>query len=166
LEVVKKRKSIRRFRPKEIDEEKIKKILEMVRQAPSAGNLQAYQVFVVKSKAAKERFFAATYGQRWIKEAAVLFVFCADINLSSQRYGARGTQLYALQDATIAVSYAQLAITDLGLGSVWVGSFDEREIQETLGTDLVPVAILAVGYPAEDPVRPEKKTIKEIAKIL
>lgn len=166
LEVVRKRKSIRRFQSKEIEEEKIKKILEIVRQAPSAGNLQAYKIFVVKSKTAKKRFLSTSFGQQWIKEAAVLLIFCTDIKLSSQRYGTRGAQLYALQDASIAASYAQLAITDLGFGSVWIGSFNEEKIKKVLETDLMPIAILAIGHPAEDPIRPEKKTVEEIGEIL
>lgn len=165
LEVVKKRKSIRRFKPKEVEEEKIKEILNVVRQAPSAGNLQAYKIFVLKTKEARLKFFAASYGQSWIKDASVLFIFCADSFSSSQRYGPRG-QLYALQDATIAAAYGQLAITNLGLASVWVGTFDEKKIQAVLKTSLVPTAILAVGYPDEDPVRPVKKEVEEIAEII
>ena len=93
LEVVKKRKSIRRFQPKEVEEEKIQKILEIVRQAPSAGNLQAYKVFVIKTQEAKNKFYPASFGQEWIKQAAVLFVFCADKVSSSERYGQRGIEL-------------------------------------------------------------------------
>ena len=166
LNVIKKRKSIRRFQTKEIENDKIQKILEIVRQAPSAGNLQAFKIFIVKNKTTKERFFTATYRHQWAEEAAILFVFCADINLSSQRYGVRGAHLYALQDATIATTFAQLAITDLGLGSVWIGSFDEKRIKKALNTDLIPIAILAVGYVAENPIRPKKKQIKELTQII
>ena len=166
LKVIKKRKSIRKFQAKEIEKEKIQKILEIVRQAPSAGNLQAYKIFVVKSKTIKERFFTVTYRHRWAKEAAILFVFCADKAGSSERYGQRGANLYAVQDATIACAYAQLAIVDLNLGSVWIGSFDEERIKKALNTGLIPIAILAAGYPAEDPVRPAKKKIKELSKII
>lgn len=166
LEVIKKRKSIRRLKEREVEEEKIRKILEVVRQAPSAGNLQAYKVFVIKSKEKRETLAQAALGQRFIAEAPVVLVFCAHPQGSALRYGRRGGELYSLQDATIACSYAQLAAADLGLGSCWVGAFYEDEVQEVLGTNLLPVGILPIGYPDEDPVRPEKKEVEEIAEVV
>lgn len=166
LEIVKKRKSIRRFKEKEIGEEKIREILEVVRQAPSAGNLQAYKVFVVKEKEKKKKLAQAALGQDFIAEAAVVLIFCANPKESALRYGRRGQELYSIQDATIACCYAQLAATNLGLGSCWVGAFSGEEVQKVLGTDLLPVAILPIGSPNENPVRPEKKDIEEIAETL
>jgi len=81
----------------------------------------------------------------------VVLVFSADPVRSATRFGERGANIYALQDATIAAAYAQLAVVATGLASTWVGDFDEQRVKELLelDADLVPVSLLSVGYPAE-----------------
>jgi len=166
FEVLEKRHSTRSFRNKEVEEEKIKKIMEAVNSAPSAGNLQSYKVFIVKDKEKKKKLVDASFGQEFIAEAPIVFVFCAD--QKNQRYGKRGKRLYSLQDATIAAAYSQLAATALGLGSVWVGAFDEKEVLKVLGNpeQLLPIAIIPIGYSDEKPKQRIRKTLEEIFKEL
>lgn len=153
FDVIKSRHSIRKFQKKEIEEEKLKKILEAANSAPSAGNLQAYEIFLVRDKEKRRKLARAAYGQDFIEEASVILVFCANPKRSAWRYGSRGKNLYCIQDATIAASYTQLAVTDLGLGSVWVGAFDDEKVLEVLGNpkDVWPVTIIPIGYPDEKP---------------
>jgi len=106
----------------------------------------------------------AALNQASVVEAPVVLVFCANPSQSSWRYGSRGEKLYPLQDATIAASYAQLAATALGLASVWIGSFYEDEVLEVLGKPkgVVPVAIIPIGYPAEEPYVTSRKKLNDI----
>jgi nitroreductase len=82
--------------------------------------------------------------------------------------GERGKKLYSLQDATIAAAYSQLAATALGLGSVWVGAFDEKEVLKVLGNpeQLLPIAIIPIGYCNEKPKPRIRKNLEEIFKEL
>lgn len=105
------------------------------RLAPSAGNLQAYQVIVVRDEAQKRDLARACVDQAFVATAPVVLVWLADPVRSARKYGTRGTQLYCLQDATIAASYAQLALTALGLCSCWVGAFDEDAVARVVGAE-------------------------------
>lgn len=161
--IIKKRRSIRAFKDTLVEEEKIKKILFLINLAPSAGNLQAYKIFVVKNKEKIKKIARTTVGLRHFENLPpLLFIFCANPKESGGRYGKRGETLYSLQDATIACAYAQLIITSLGLGSCWVGAFEEEKIKEIINTNLLPVAILPVGYPAENPFPHPRKSLTEI----
>jgi len=166
FEVLERRFSCRNFKNKEVEEEKIKRIMEAVNSAPSAGNLQSYKVFIIKDKEKKQKLVDASFGQEFIAEAPVVFVFCAD--QKQNKYGERGKKLYCLQDATIAAAYSQLAATALGLGSVWVGAFDEKEVLKVLGDpkQLLPIAIIPIGYCNEKPKQRIRKRIEEIFKEL
>jgi len=131
--------------------------------APSAGNLQAYQVQVVRDQAKRKALAKAAYDQGFIAEAPVCLVFCADPDRSASRYDKRGTELYSVQDATIAGTFAMLAAVDLGLATVWVGEFDEEKVQQILGIESIrPVAMFSLGYAAEVPPASPRRAIEEI----
>ncbi|MEM2174295.1 MAG: nitroreductase family protein [Candidatus Micrarchaeia archaeon] len=166
FELLKKRRSVRKFEKKDIEERKIKEILEAMNTAPSAGDLQAYKVFIIKDEKIKERLAKAAYGQYFISEAPVVFVFFANPKESGRKYGKRGEELYCIQDSTIACTYAQLAAENLGLSSVWVGAFDDEEVKEIIGTNLRPIAILPIGYPSEKPTKTPRKRIDEITEFI
>ena len=144
----KNRKSIRKFSDKLIEENKIIQILNIINSAPSAGNLQAYEVVVVKSKDIIVRLSEAALHQSFIAQAPIVLAFIAKPQESSERYGKRGEQLYSIQDATIACTYAMLACEALDISSTWVGAFEEDKIKELLHCKKqeIPVAILPMGY--------------------
>jgi len=102
----------------------------------------------VKNKENKEAVADAAFNQDFIAEAPIVLILCANQDRSAVRYGARGRDLYSIQDATIAASYAQLASTALGLGSVWIGAFDEFAVKKIISADK-PIAIIPIGYPDE-----------------
>jgi len=147
-EVFKKRHSVRAFEDREIEEEKINSLLAVLEHVPSAGNLRAFQVRVIKDDATKQKLAEAALGQSFVSEAPLCLVFCADANKSSSRYGKRGAELYSLQDATIACTYVMLKAVELGLASCWVGAFYDDEVMRILALEkgLRPVAILPIGY--------------------
>jgi nitroreductase len=164
FETIKKRRSIRAFQEREIEEEKSTSFLEAANAAPSAGDLQAYEIYLVRSEAKRRELSNAALEQFFIAEAPLVLVFCASPRRSAIKYGGRGTALYCLQDATIACAYAQLAVTALGLGSVWVGAFDEDKVLEIIGApnSLIPIAILCIGYPAESPPPTPRRMIENL----
>ncbi len=163
-ETAKNRHSIRAYLTKELEEEKLNLILESAGVAPSAGNLQAYKIFVIKERQAKQQIAAAANDQDFVGEAAVVLIFCQDAYQSAKKYSARGEKLYSIQDATIACAYAQLAANDLGLGTCWVGAFDEEKVKRTvhIPQTLRPVALLPIGYPAESPKIKDRRPLSEL----
>jgi nitroreductase len=152
-ELIEERRSIRAYQQREVEEEKLRKVLHAASRAPSAGDLQAYQIVVARDPRARRSLAGAAYDQLFVGEAPVVLVFVASPSRSAVRYGSRGKNLYCVQDATIACAYAQLAAHDLGLGACWVGAFSEQMARESVGVaaDEVPVALLPIGYPAERP---------------
>jgi len=151
FDVVQARHSIRAFIAKPIEAEKLLAILEAANRAPSAGNLQAYEIYAVSRHATLSALAYASFGQEFVAQAPVALVFCAHPKRSSRKYGHRGASLYCIQDATIACTYAQLAATALGLASVWVGAFNDDAVREAIGVDkdLLPVAVLPIGCAGE-----------------
>ncbi|MBU0532856.1 nitroreductase family protein [Candidatus Micrarchaeota archaeon] len=165
-EVLEKRHSCREFSDKPIEPEKLQNILNTVASCPTAGNLQAYKVYVVRSKETREALAQAALGQNPVIQAPIVLVFCADKDHSGKKYGERGEELYALQDATIAASYSQLAAEAEGLSSVWVGAFEPLEVSYILKTEaaVVPIALIPIGY-RNGPVRvTQRRPLEEIVK--
>ena len=159
--VVQGRRSVRAYAQRAVEEDKLRRVLETVNQAPSAGDLQAYEIVVVSDSDAKAALARAAHGQDFIFEAPLVLVFCANAERSSGQYGRRGADLYCIQDATIAAAYAQLAAVALGLSTVWVGAFDESAVARVVG-GLKPVCIMPVGYRAEDPNATPRRPVEDL----
>ncbi len=154
---------MRAYSSKPVEEEKLKRIIEAANMAPSAGNLQAYQVHVFRKDDKRKALAKAAFDQAFLIQAPICMVFSADPSRSSKKYGKRGTELYSVQDATIAGTFAMLAAVDFGLATVWVGDFDEKQVQKLVGRkSLRPVAMFALGYPAEEPEATPRRAIEEI----
>ena len=165
-DVIDRRRSVRVFQDKKVEAATLKKILDFVSFAPSAGNLQAYKITVIRDQALKEGLMSAAFDQDSIIRAPVVLIFSADEKRSEVKYGERGLEFYSLQDATIAAAYCQLVATAEGLGSVWVGGFDVLEVSRLINAESyeVPVAIIPLGYPAESPPRNKRRNLKEIVR--
>lgn len=165
FDVIKNRHSIRTFSDQPVEDEKLQQILETANLAPSAGNLQAYEIYVVTDAKKRDGLSCAALAQEYVAVAPVALVFCTHPELTEGRYTERGTRLYTVQDATIACAFAMLAATNLGLGSVWVGTFDEKVVRLILGApdSQVPVVILAVGYAAEFPDQHPRRPLDQLA---
>ncbi|RKY88448.1 nitroreductase [candidate division KSB1 bacterium] len=164
FEVLKERHSIRAYKAQDIEEEKINAILNAANSAPSAGNLQAYKIYKVVNREKKSKLVWAAFGQSFIEKAPLCLVFCAHPQRSAQKYGRRGVELYSIQDATIAATFAHLTATALGLGSVFVGAFNEKEVKKALSLprELKPIIILPVGYIDEIPYSSPRKSLNEL----
>jgi nitroreductase len=162
-DLLKERRSVRAFEKWPVEPEKLQAILDAANAAPSAGNLQAYEIYQVTAPRTRAALAHASK-QGFMAEAPVSLVFFANPGRSSRTYGLRGKQLYCLQDATIAAAYAQLAATNLGLATVWIGAFDDGAVCNAVGSpaDWIPVAILPVGYPAEEPQPAIRRTLADL----
>lgn len=154
VECIEGRTSIRAFKPDPVEDSVIEEGLRLANLAPSAGNLQARDFIVVRSAAMKKALMLAAYSQEFVRTAPVLVVFCANLDRIAH-YGDRGRELYCLQDVASAIQNFSLFLHSRGLGSVWVGAFDEAKAAAALGTPphVRPVAIVPVGYPAEPGLR-------------
>ena len=155
IEAIKGRRSIRKFKDDAIGEEIINELLEAAQMAPSAGNLQARDFVVVLNRVLKQKLRGAALNQSLIEEAPVVIVVVANIGRSARVYKSRG-ELYAIQDATAAVMNLLLAAHSKGLGTCWVGAFEEYMVTDLLGLPdkTKPVAIIPIGYPDEKPAAP------------
>lgn len=153
LDVLKKRHSIRRFKDKEIEKEKIQLILEAANSAPSAGNLQAREIFLIKDNKKKQEFVGKDLRHDFVAEAGIVLIFFTNPQRSASKYGQRGEELYCIQDATLSAAYAWLQAIELDLGACWVGAFDDKMVKKVLGVkeDWQPIVILPIGYPNEKP---------------
>jgi len=146
--LIKKRTSVRSFTERPVQKDEVEKLLQAANSAPSAGNLQAYEILVIKEDSLQESLAEDAHGQKFIEKSPVIFAFLQDAARSTEKYRERG-ELYSIQDGTIAATYLQLAAVELGLGSCWIGAFNEEKVKEDLDTNKKPLALIPVGYPAK-----------------
>jgi nitroreductase len=164
FKTVEDRRSMRKYADTPIEDEKLHKILETANKAPSAGNLQAYEIYVVRKLEQRQSLVKAAWDQEFLAEAPVVLVFCANPDRSVVKYGERGSSLYSIQDATIACAYSQLAAKALGLDTVWVGAFDEKAVSESLRLlpELRPITLLPIGYAGKEPRPRPRRDIRDL----
>jgi len=157
IEAIKGRRSIRKFKDQPVETELVGQLLDAAQMAPSAGNLQARDFIVISDKATKQKLAKAAMGQSFIEQAPVAVVIIANFERSSRIYRSRG-ELYAIQDASAGIENLLLAAHSMGLGTCWVGAFDEAKVSELLGipNKAKPVAIIPLGYPGEQPAAPPR----------
>ncbi|GBE05873.1 FMN reductase [bacterium BMS3Abin10] len=157
LEAVKERRSIRKFLKKEIPENIIDSLKEALIWAPSAGNLQSRKFFFIYDQKTKEKIVKAALNQDFIAKAPLAIVACADSQIRLH-YRERGVFLYSIQDAAASIMGMMLVAHEAGLGSAWVGAFDEDAVSSSLDLpdNLRPIAIAPVGYPAAIPTAPSR----------
>ena len=155
LEAIGARRSIRKFRPKPISDEKLKMVLEAGRLAPSAGNRQPWLFVVVKKLERKRAVAKAADNQTFIADAGVIIVALGDPEASPRWFR---------QDPMIAVEHMVLAATDLGYGTCWIGAFNEEEVKRILRIPrkLKVIALLPIGFPNESPLPRPRRPLKEI----
>lgn len=161
------RRSVRSYLPTPVSPEALERILRAANAAPSGGNLQAYEVVVVESPLTRRELAGASHGQQQVADAPVVLAFCADPDRARTKYGRRGAELYSVQDATIACAYAQLAATELGLGTCWVGAFDGEVAAHVLHVPppAHPVVLLTVGHAAEAPDATPRRPLADLARL-
>lgn len=157
LDAVKNRRSIRKFQKKKIPDHIIEDLKDALIWAPSAGNLQTRRFFFVFSDEIKKKLVTHALRQEYIAEAPLTIVACTDNSIRT-KYGERGVDLYTKQDVALSIMGMMLVAHEAGLGSVWIGAFEDDKVSRVMGLsdNLTPVAIVPVGYPAEAPQAPPR----------
>lgn len=155
------RSSIRSYEDKEVENDKIEKILEVGRLSPSAGNIQRWKFIVVKNKETIRQIAEASRNQMFVAEAPVVIVACS---VESSHIMTCGQPAYTV-DLSIAFSYMILEAYELGLGTCWIGAFFEEPIKKILNIpeDVRVVALTPLGYPKDNLIISKKrKNLDEI----
>jgi nitroreductase len=162
IEVIKNRRSIRAFEKREIPKEILEELKEAIIWAPSAGNLQSRKFYFVFKEEIKRKLAVAALNQDFVAEAPLVIVGCCDLEKISW-YGERGKNLYTICDVSASIENLMLLAAERGLGTCWVGAFDEKEVSKILNLpkNLRPIVIVPVGFPAEKPSPPERVSKKE-----
>lgn len=150
-EVLKTRRSVRSFRDKPIPEAVLKRVLNAARTAPSGSNRQPTRLIVVKAPAARKALVPLCGGQRFVAGAPVVIVACGQ-NIHYNRGEYMG-DFAMLVDVSIAFDHLVLAARAEGLGTCWIGSFDNAKLKKHLGVpkDFEVVAVTPLGYPEGNP---------------
>jgi len=159
-QAIKNRYSCRSYKAEAVPEEKLNRVLESARIAPSAHNEQEWKFVVVKEKERRKRLAEAALNQNFIAEAPVVVVAVA---LNSEKLMPSGVPNYAV-DLAIAVEHMVLTAVEEGLGTCWIGAFNQDEVKEILE---IPekyrvVALLPVGFPADQAGPKSRKRLEEI----
>jgi len=165
FEVMKRRRSTRKFDTKTVENWKVEKILAAADTAPTAGNFQGFEIFHVKNKGMKEKLVKAANNQPYVNAPLVL-VYCKNPGRVKLQFPKITLTKFAIQDATLAAAYSQLAATALSLSTIWIGMIDEKEVAEIIGTDLVPSSILCVGYPIKRKYPKPRRNLSELIHVL
>lgn len=164
LQAIFDRRSVRKFLQKPIEEEKLLKILDSGRWAPSAGNLQDWQFIIIREAGKRIQISEAAYGQYWISAAPVVIVLCSKTNRLSRIYGEIGDSFYSIIDTSMAAQNMLLTAHSLGLGSCIVPTFDRESARRILNIpDEIKVhSIIPIGYPAEKPNPPHRTSLENV----
>jgi nitroreductase len=154
------RKSVRKYKDKPVDEATLRQVLEAGRIAPSAGNRQDWKFIVVRDQETRRKLAIAAKGQMFLEQAPVAIVGCA----IEPTYVMMCGQSAGILDVSIAFSFMMLEATELGLGTCWLGAFDENAVRKILEVpDHVRiVAMTPLGYPDEVPAGRPRKGMDEI----
>ncbi|MFH1328487.1 MAG: nitroreductase family protein [Candidatus Bathyarchaeota archaeon] len=164
FEAIHGRRSVRSFRKKDVSKEDVLKILDAARWAPSAGNLQPWEVIIIKNSETKAQRVWAAVGQSFIADAPVVLVVCVDCEKASAGYGTRGESLYCLQDSAAAIQNLLLAAHALELGTCWIGAFHEERVRKifNLPQRYRPIAIIPIGHPTSKPSPTSRRNLERV----
>ena len=157
------RKSVRAFEDRDVPENVLLRLLEAARLAPSASNRQEWRFVVVRDPANRKRLAKAANAQKFIGGAPVILVCCAETDGHVMACG----QLCYPIDVAIAIDHLTLCAVAEGLGTCWIGAFDEDEVKKILGIppQIRVVELLPIGYPQDPaPVEKSRLSIEKIVK--
>ena len=162
MEAIRMRRSVRKYLPDEVPAAALGTVLEAARLAPTACNNQPFRIVLVKDAALREKLVPACKGQRFVAQAPVVLVGCA---LEAEAYPSLAGWMNSFAiDTAIVFDHITLAATSVGLGTCWIGAFDEEAVREVLG---IPpnwrvVCLTPLGKPAEQPEARPRKALGEL----
>jgi nitroreductase len=155
LDLILTRRSVRHYKTDDIPEDVLKQILEAGRQAPSAANMQPFRFVIVTNREIEKQFSNELFNG-FVKDAPMVIVGCANVKSLTGKW--------AVVDGTIAMQNMVIAAWTLGVGSCWIGAFDEEKVKELLKIpdEWKVFALLTLGYPAEQPKPRSRKPLDEL----
>lgn len=166
------RRSIRKYKNKDVSDESIIRIVESARLAPSGSNTQPWHFIVVKDESTKQKILEVAHNQKWMVSAPVFIVCIADIRsrikegikLSLDENSPEEEVKQIIRDTSIATEHILLTASSLGLGSCWVAWFTQSRIRPVLNipSDKYVVGIITLGYADEQPMPRPRKKMEEI----
>ncbi len=162
-ELIKKRYSVRAYRPDAVEDAKLARVLEAARLAPTAANRQAFRVIVIPVKG-READLRRIYGRDWFIQAPLVLCVCA---VPSEGWVRKADGWNAAEvDATIVMSHIVLAAAAEGLGTCWIAAFDPAAAREVLGLppEVIPSAFTPLGYAADAPAPKKRRALDELVR--
>ncbi|MBN1223365.1 MAG: nitroreductase family protein [Candidatus Aminicenantes bacterium] len=162
FELIGKRYSVRAYKKTPVQEDKLRKVLEAARMAPTAANRQPFR-FVVIHTEGRESELRRIYSREWFTQAPLVICACA---LSAEGWTRGDGKNFSEVDATIAMDHLILAAAALGLGTCWIAAFDPEATIEMLGlpSNVEPVALTPLGYPADKPKPKSRKKVSDLVR--
>lgn len=161
-ELINTRYSVRAYTPDAVEEDKLQRLLEAARLAPTAANRQPFQLIVIHT-AGREEELKRIYRKDWFVQAPLVIGICG---IPAKAWVRRDGKSYMDVDVAIVMDHLILAAADLGLGTCWVGAFDRAAAREILALpdDVEPIAFTPLGYPADQPRPKMRKTLSELVR--
>ena len=160
-ELIKKRYSVRAYKSDPVEDDKLARVLEAARIAPTAANRQAFRVIVIRTEDHKSDL-RRIYGRDWFVQAPLVLCVCA---VPSEAWVRKADGWNAAEvDATIAMSHIVLAAAAEGLGTCWIAAFDPAAAREVLGIppEVIPSAFTPLGYAADSALPKKRRPLVEI----
>jgi nitroreductase len=159
-ELISKRYSVRAYKPDPVEEEKLQRVLEAARLAPTAANRQPFRLIVIHT-AGREAELQRIYRRKWFTQAPLVICACA---IPAQGWVRMDDKPYTDVDVAIVMDHLILAATDLGLGTCWIGAFDPAAAREVLGLPdgVEPILFTPLGYPAQQPGSKDRKPLSQL----
>jgi nitroreductase len=161
-ELIRMRYSARAYTPDPVEKEKLHKVLEAARLAPTAANRQPFQLIVVRTEG-REAELRRIYHREWFTQAPLIICACA---IPDQGWVRMDGKPYTDIDVAIAMDHLILAAAELGLGTCWVGAFDSSAAREVLGLPegVEPIVFTPLGYPADRPGSKVRKSLSDLVR--
>ena len=160
MEAIRQRRSIRAYEDRSIEEEKLQAVLDAGRLAPSACNRQEWRYIVVRDPAMRTDLAEAANGQKFVGEAPVVLVACAKTDGHKMSCG---EPCYPI-DVAISLDHITLKAAEEGLGTCWIGAFDQPAVKKLLNIpeDIRVVQLMPLGYPADQPAARSRLSLDDI----
>jgi nitroreductase len=162
--VVRRRRMVRAYLQRPVEEQQIERILRMAHQAPSAGFTQPQEYVIVRDATIKRSLAVAALGQLFLAEAPVIIAVCSNTTRSAARYGRRGVEFYSIIDGAFASMLILLAAVNEGLGACFVGAFRDDQVASILRLPggVRPIGLIAIGYPLDEPQKLRRRSLQAI----
>lgn len=162
LELAKKRYSVRAYKPDQVEDGKLQRVLEAACLAPTPTNNQPFQLIVIHTEGNQDKLLEI-YNRPWFVQAPL--VICC-VGLQKEAWIRKDGRNYLDVAVTIVFDHLIMAATDLGLGTCWVGQFEKEPARKFLGVpkDVEPILFTPLGYPADEPKEKKRKPVSELVR--